>query len=369
MINYFSPYEGNKPYIFVSYAHKNSQRVLDIIYELRNQKYLLWYDEGIPAGSDWPQNIAEHMKNCDSVLMFLSKEFYDSKNCLMEKAEAEKQGKRIYTFNLDDKAAGSENGASFNLQLSKDLIGTEEDYNQKRKIARKFNWWIVGLIASVAVAAGAFIAVNKITDGRTLSEIRAGQESTVDVVFTDDVDTSSLGNILTKNADFKDIVTESLVKFYLDKGEEEIPVSELLNLTEFMVCGNIRIDNPEELHSSAAGDSYVRDIRVLRGPIFDLSAQSYMLYLKKLVLSNQKITDLSAISALVNLEYLDVSNNDIEDVSCLDAMNNLVDLHIEHTKVSSIDSLKHLKNLANVYVSADMLPIKNNTDICIRVVW
>lgn len=362
MINYFRPYDGTKPYIFVSYAHKDSEKVLDIINGLRNQKYLIWYDEGIPAGSDWPQNISDHMRDCDSVLMFLSSSFYASKNCLMEQESAMSQGKTIYTFNLDD-------STSVMPLLSEKLIGTDDDYNQKRKIKRKFNWWIIGLVAALGLAVGSFAAVNKITEGKTLAEIRSQQTSTVDVIFSDDVDTSSLGSVLTKNVDFKDNVTDSLVRFYLNKGEGDIPTSELLNLSEFMVCGNLRVDNIDDLSFNSAGDSYFKGMKILRGPIADLSVQGDMLYLKKLVLSNQNITDLSDISALANLEYLDVSNNDIEDISCLDAMNNLVDLHIEHTKVTSVDSLKYLRNLTNVYVSADMLPIKNSTDICIRVVW
>ncbi len=62
MSRYFKPYEGSRPYVFISYSHRDSDRVLDIISELDRRKLRLWYDEGIPAGSDWPKNIESHMR-------------------------------------------------------------------------------------------------------------------------------------------------------------------------------------------------------------------------------------------------------------------------------------------------------------------
>ena len=362
MINYFRPYDGKKPYIFVSYAHKNSEKVLEIINKLREELYLLWYDEGIPAGSDWPQNIADHMSGCDSVLMFLSKEFHESKNCLMEKTEAEKQGKRIYIYDLDDETCVMP-------ALSEELIGTDEDYKHKKKVSRKFNWWILGLVAAVMLVAASVFAVNRITEGQSLSEIRAQQTHSVDIVFSDNVDTSGLGDIFTKKADFKDIVTENTVKRYLGTEDRQIPVEELLNLNEFMVCGNIMVDDPCEIEFLPSGEVRYRGVTVFKGPVSDLTVQGYMLYLNRLVLANQEITDISPLVPLVDLQYLDISNNDISDLSALDAMNNLSVLHIEHTKVSSVNELKYLKNLQYVYVSADMLPIENDTDIRLKVVW
>jgi len=362
MINYFKPYDGEKPYIFVSYAHKNSERVLEIINDLRNKHYLLWYDEGIPAGSDWPQNIADHMSACDSVLMFLSKEFYDSPNCAMEVSEAQKQHKRIYQFNLEDDIKNFP-------ELSDELLGCEEDYQKERKVKRKFNWWIVGFCVAIVAVIVALFSIKKITGGKTLNELRAQQEKTVDVIITDEVDTSSLGNILTKNVDFKDQVTKNYVKNKLEVGDEAIPVSRLLELTDFMVCGSLVVEDPSQLGFSSNGDALLNNWVVIRGPIKDLSVQSYMLNLKRLVLGSQEIEDISALSSLTQLEYLDLSGNEISDIYVLETMKNLRELHIEHTKVESLDVLKDLPNLEYIYISADMLPMENNTKALVSVVW
>ncbi len=60
-MNFFTPYEGNEPYIFVSYAHANSPEVMRVISDMHERGYRIWYDEGIEVGSEWPECIAEHL--------------------------------------------------------------------------------------------------------------------------------------------------------------------------------------------------------------------------------------------------------------------------------------------------------------------
>ena len=50
MSRFFKPYEGNRPYLFISYAHKQSEEVVSTIRILYEKGWRLWYDEGIPAG-------------------------------------------------------------------------------------------------------------------------------------------------------------------------------------------------------------------------------------------------------------------------------------------------------------------------------
>ena len=72
MSRFFKPYEGGKPFLFISYPHKNSAEVLDTIRILHDKGIRLWYDEGIPAGSDWPANIARQLGDCEAVRFFLA---------------------------------------------------------------------------------------------------------------------------------------------------------------------------------------------------------------------------------------------------------------------------------------------------------
>ena len=77
-------YEGKEPYIFISYAHKDSQRVLPIVMALQEQGFRVWYDAGIEAGTEWPEYIAEHLVNSQVFLAFISKASVASHNCYRE---------------------------------------------------------------------------------------------------------------------------------------------------------------------------------------------------------------------------------------------------------------------------------------------
>ena len=77
-------YEGKEPYIFVSYAHKDSDRVFPILEELDRRGYRVWYDDGIAPGSEWPENIAQHLDGCSLTLAFVSPASIASPNCRRE---------------------------------------------------------------------------------------------------------------------------------------------------------------------------------------------------------------------------------------------------------------------------------------------
>ena len=65
-------YEGAEPYCFVSYAHINSDRVYPIVEQLMQRGIRLWYDDGIEAGSDFREFIAEKIRDSWQVLLFAS---------------------------------------------------------------------------------------------------------------------------------------------------------------------------------------------------------------------------------------------------------------------------------------------------------
>lgn len=78
------PYEGEDDYIFVSYAHKDSDFVLPIIDNLHDLGYRLWFDEGIEASAEWPEYIEKHMSDAAAVLAFVTDDFVESPNCRKE---------------------------------------------------------------------------------------------------------------------------------------------------------------------------------------------------------------------------------------------------------------------------------------------
>lgn len=95
-------YKGDRPYIFISYAHKDADVVLPIIARLQNDGYRVWYDEGIAPGSSWDVYISEHLDGCANVIGFLSAAYIKSQNCKDELALTRKKGKPMNLVYLDD---------------------------------------------------------------------------------------------------------------------------------------------------------------------------------------------------------------------------------------------------------------------------
>ena len=95
-------YKGDQPYIFISYAHKDSDVVLPIISRLQQDGYRVWHDEGIAPGSNWDVYISEHLDQCSNVLGFLSKSYVKSQNCRDELALTRLKGKPMNLVYIDD---------------------------------------------------------------------------------------------------------------------------------------------------------------------------------------------------------------------------------------------------------------------------
>lgn len=65
-------YDGEEPYLFVSYSHKDKDVVESVIQLLQRQACNIWYDPGITPGESWNDDIAKHLKNAKCFLVFLS---------------------------------------------------------------------------------------------------------------------------------------------------------------------------------------------------------------------------------------------------------------------------------------------------------
>ena len=85
-------YEGNSPYLFISYAHRNTDTVVPIVEELVDRGFRVWYDAGIEAGTEWPEYIADHLRRSATCICFVSEEFLSSQNCTRELGFATKIG-------------------------------------------------------------------------------------------------------------------------------------------------------------------------------------------------------------------------------------------------------------------------------------
>ncbi|TXT60158.1 MAG: hypothetical protein BAJALOKI2v1_130040 [Promethearchaeota archaeon] len=76
----FNAYDGDEPFIFISYTHKDKAEVYPILEKLNQSGYKIWYDEGIPLSTDWCNTIAEKILDCSLCLSFISPNVNESEN-------------------------------------------------------------------------------------------------------------------------------------------------------------------------------------------------------------------------------------------------------------------------------------------------
>ncbi|MCR4732101.1 MAG: TIR domain-containing protein [Lachnospiraceae bacterium] len=94
-------YKGNEPYIFISYAHEDTALVMEFLGELKDN-CRFWYDEGIPSGSDWTNDISERILNCALFLVFISDSSVKSENVKNEIVFASKYVGKIICIHLTE---------------------------------------------------------------------------------------------------------------------------------------------------------------------------------------------------------------------------------------------------------------------------
>lgn len=65
-------YEGEEPYIFISYSHRDSSDMMEIARVFNHNNIRFWYDNGLHSGDDWNLVIAEHLERASVCLLLLS---------------------------------------------------------------------------------------------------------------------------------------------------------------------------------------------------------------------------------------------------------------------------------------------------------
>lgn len=95
-------YEGPEPFIFISYCHQDSDRVLPYIEMMSREGYRIWYDEGITPGEEWTENIAKHLEGSSVFIAFITEASLNSHNCRREINFAIQRNKNFISLFLDD---------------------------------------------------------------------------------------------------------------------------------------------------------------------------------------------------------------------------------------------------------------------------
>ena len=98
----FEAYQGDDPYVFISYSHKDAAVVYEEIARLHEAGVNIWYDEGIEASNEWPEEIARAVVDCTVFLVFVSPRATDSVNCRNEINLALNENKPFLAIHLEE---------------------------------------------------------------------------------------------------------------------------------------------------------------------------------------------------------------------------------------------------------------------------
>ena len=385
MTTFFKPYEGTRPFLFISYAHKQSDLVVNTIRILHEKGYRLWYDEGIPAGSDWPANIAQHMQDCEKVVFFLSARAMESNNCYSEMRTASREGKPILIVRLED--------VPFEARWEEILTGKQEiavldgpeayagailqsGFVQKRFRRSKlegvsFRW--LGLAASLLFFIAAGGALYALATG--LWEPFPPRDDVSPVTPSPSSDIQQDVNVDIGEAEkyfaveFPDTLQERGIRRALGASQEELILrGRLAEFTELCFCGNMVTDSESEILFKEDGTCLLNTAPVGAGQISDLSVIRNCVMLEKLTLSSQPLNDLSGLSSHVLLKELNLSGSTVTSLAALKDLPSLEVLHLEHTGVKDLSPLEDLPSLQTVTVSREMLPLQWSEDAAFAVV-
>lgn len=126
-------YEGTENYIFISYAHKDTDIVFPILKQLQMRGYRIWYDDGIAPGSEWPENIAQHLDGAAMTMAFISPNSMASPNCRREINFALSRQKAFLSvvLNPTEMPLGMELQLSAQQSVIRYNYRTEEQFIQK----------------------------------------------------------------------------------------------------------------------------------------------------------------------------------------------------------------------------------------------
>lgn len=383
MAEYFAPYEGAAPYLFVSYSHRDTETVLATIRIIRDRLARLWYDEGIPAGSDWPRAIEEHLRASDTVLFFLSAPAMESPNCTSEVATARELGKPIVVVPLEgcaptpayadllanatwvDDPGEPRSRAQAILDvpgLAGRLQGTEEDYARTvRRAISGSAWAVASRIAAVLLAAAIalFAAFATGVIAPFAPDVPAQYEPDTPTIApaSPAVDLSAYGNIFVDTMAFPDAQQERAIRAALGAPSGAVPRERLLELTSLHFVGSMTPAASDGMVFSPDGTCTLNDVAVVEGQVKDLALIADMPYLEQLTLACQPLANCEGLAGHTALRELSLAGSPVSDLSGLSDLLALQTLHLEHTAVTDLTALAGLPALATVTVSADMLPL------------
>lgn len=361
----FKPYEGSEPYIFISYAHADAPAVMEIICNMHDRGYRIWYDEGIEVGSEWTECIASHLYDAHLVLAFITPAYLASDNCRKEMHYALTKKKKTINIFLEEAqlSPGMEMQIGNIFALMKYTFPSEEYFydklytapllrseafsdadatppdvpapapKQEKKVQKpkaekpprrkKKAGKIIAAILAVVII-GCVIAAGIVGHFTGYLERWTAKTVTAETLPGDTV------------CEFQNPLLEQAAREYANMPTGELTVADLNGLTALYVCGNtVSLTEPQQTASEARGD------------IRDLTDLKYFPSLTTLWLRSQSITSLETLPAC-GIEMLDIGDNRITALAGIENLPKLQILLADGNAVADLTGLERCHDLRTV---------------------
>ena len=145
--------DGNEPYVFISYRHADTERLLPILQALQEQKCRFWCDNGIESGATWSDYIADKIEKSACFLGFISRAYNESENCKNELTYVldnfDKSRQTVLLVHLEE--APLAGGLAMRTNQIQGVIGYQKDRQTGKETLRPHAELVKELLAIPAI--------------------------------------------------------------------------------------------------------------------------------------------------------------------------------------------------------------------------